>query len=160
ANGPYLVTVIATDGPNSASETFIWTVTSAVTTNAVIDQSNNEGDTVSLSISASDSGSGTLTYAALGLPPGLKINPSTGPTTGTIALGVAAGGPYFVTVTAADGTSSASLTFTWAVNSPITVLSPGDQTNTEGDTVSLTISGTDASSGTVKYSAVGLPPGL
>jgi uncharacterized repeat protein (TIGR01451 family) len=160
ATGPDSVTVIATDGTNSAEETFLWTPTSAVTMAAVADQTNAEGDTVSLSVSASDSGGGTLTFAAVGLPAGVKINPSTGAITGTIALAAAARGPYAVTVTAADGTSSASQTFTWAVASPITLTVPADQTNYEGDTVSRSVSASDASGGTVTYAAVGLPPGL
>jgi uncharacterized repeat protein (TIGR01451 family) len=43
---------------------------------------------------------------------------------GTIAPGAAANGPYRVTVTAGDGTSSASTTFNWNVNSPITLKLP------------------------------------
>jgi hypothetical protein len=145
---------------DSASETFTWTVTGPVTLGAIADQTNQEGNTVSLSVSGSDSGSGTLTYTAVGLPGGLKINPSTGAITGTVGLGAAANGPYFVTVTAADGTSSASQTFTWAVTSPITLTTVADQTNDEGDTVSLSVGATDASGGTVQFAAVGLPSGL
>jgi hypothetical protein len=161
ANGPYAVTVIASNGTSSAVATFTWTVTGPVTVAAIADQTSQEGDTVSVSVSGSDSGSGTLTYAAVGLPGGLKINPSTGAITGVIAAGAAAGGPYAVTVTAADGASSASVSFTWAVNSPITLAAIADQTNNEGDSItSLSASATDATSGTLKYSAVGLPPGL
>jgi uncharacterized repeat protein (TIGR01451 family) len=161
ANGPYAVTVLATNGTDSASETFTWTVTGPVSLAAIADQTNQEGNTVSLSVSGSDSGSGTLTYTAVGLPGGLKINPSTGAITGTVGLGGAANGPYDVTVTAADGTSSASQTFTWAVTSPITLTAVVDQTNYEGDSITgLSVSATDSTSGTLKYSAVGLPPGL
>ena len=70
-------------------------------------QSSTEGSSVSLTISASDSSSGTLTYAASNLPPGLAINPSTGAIAGTVALGAAADSPYTTTVTAGDGTFSA-----------------------------------------------------
>ena len=72
---------------------------------------------VSLTLSASYSGSGTLSYAAEGLPAGLKINPSTGAITGTVGGGDAAFGPYAVTVTATDGTNTDSQTFTWTVTS-------------------------------------------
>jgi uncharacterized repeat protein (TIGR01451 family) len=160
ADSPYTVTVIATDGTNFASETFTWTITSPVTISAVSSRTNSEGDTVSLSISASDSSSGTLKYGAVGLPPGLTINTSTGAITGTVSLGDSASGPYTVTVTAGDGTYSASVTFTWTINGAVTITQPADQTNVEGDTGSLSISASDSSSGTLKYSAVGLPAGL
>ncbi len=57
--------------------------------------------------------SGTLKYSAIGLPGGLKINPSTGAITGTLAAGDAGDGPYSVTVLAQDGTYSTSQTFNW-----------------------------------------------
>ena len=160
AAGPYAVTVVATDGIHSAAEKFTWTVTSPVSLATVPGQSTSEGATVSLSVSGSDSSSGTLSYSAVGLPPGLKINPGSGAITGTLAVGAAAVGPYTITVTAADGTYSARTTFTWTVTSPVTLTSPVNQSNTEGDTVSLSLSGSDSSSGTLSYSAVGLPPGL
>ncbi len=157
AYGPYVTTVTASDGSNSDSQTFTWTVSDPVTLAAVSNQTNTEGDTVSLSLSATDATSGTLTYAAAGLPYGLVVNATSGDITGTVAVGDAAAGPYQTTVMATDGTYSASQTFTWTVNSPLTITNPGDQTNNEGDTVSLQII---ASGGTLSYSATGLPAGL
>ncbi len=63
----------ASDGSNSDSQTFTWSVSDPVTLAAVSNQSNTEGDTVSLSLHATDATSGTLTYAAYGLPYGLVI---------------------------------------------------------------------------------------
>src|ERR1700722_14496244 len=123
-------------------------------------QSSTEGGTVSLSLSASDATSGTLTYGAAGLPAGLQINSSTGAITGTVALGAAVSGPYQTLVTVTDGTYTNSTQFTWNVSSPVALTNPGTQTNTEGDTVSLSLSATDSTSGTLSYSAVGLPTGL
>ncbi len=123
-------------------------------------QSSTEGSSVSLTISASDSSSGTLTYAASNLPPGLAISPSTGAIAGTVALGAAADSPYSTTVTAGDGTFSAWQTFTWDVSSPVSLTNPGTQSSAEGATVSLTLSASDSSGGTLSYSAIGLPPGL
>ncbi len=160
ADGPYTVTVIANDGTYGASQTFAWNVSDPITITQPADQTNTEGDGPSLSISASDSSSGTLTYAAEGLPPGLKINPSSGSITGTVAAGDAADGPYSVTVIAVDGTYSNSTTFNWNVNSPITISVPDTQTNYDGDSVSQTVGATDSLSGTLTYSAQGLPPGL
>ncbi len=158
AYGPYTVTVVANDGTYSAMQTFTWGVSSPITLTAPADQTNNEGDTVSLALSATDYGSGTLSYAAFGLPAGLQINSSTGVISGTVAAGDAANGPYSVTIMAGDGTYSATQTFNWNINSPITITAPADQTNNEGDTVSLAVSA--SGSGTLTYSALGLPAGL
>ncbi|MGH3577804.1 MAG: putative Ig domain-containing protein, partial [Mycobacterium sp.] len=158
ASGPYTVTVVTNDGTYSAAQTFNWTITSPVTITTPADQSSAEGASASLSISASDGSSGTLKYAALGLPPGLSINTGTGAISGTVAKGAAAGGPYSVTVIAGDGTYSAEATFNWTITSPVTITTPADQSSTEGAAVSLTVSA--GGSGTLAYSAVGLPPGL
>ena len=161
AYSPYTVMVAASNGAAGAQEWFTWTVaSSSITLATPADQTNNEGDTVSVAISATYSGSGTLTFGATGLPAGLKINTSTGEITGTIALGASGIGQYSVTVTAGDGTYGSSVTFAWTVNSPITLTNPGTQDNMEGDVVSLALNATDASSGTLSFTALGLPPGL
>ena len=160
AEGPYTVTVTAGDGTYSASVAFSWNVSGPVTMAPVADQSSLEGATISLSLSASDSGGGTLVYTADGLPPGLKINTSTGAVTGTVAAGDADYSQYGVTVTAGDGAYGASQSFTWTVNSPISFVAPADQTNNEGAAVSLTVGASDSSGGTLTYGEVGLPAGL
>ncbi len=157
AYGPFVTTVTASDGSNSDSQTFTWTVSDPVTLSAVSNQSNTEGAAVSLTLHATDATSGTLTYGDFGLPFGVSINATTGVISGSIAVGDAAAGPYQTTVTATDGTYSASRVFTWTVNSPLTLTNPGDQNNLEGATVSLQIV---ASGGTLSYSATGLPTGL
>ena len=160
--GPIGVTVLAAVGAYASSQFFTWNVGSPITITAPGDQTSTEGSTVSLSISATDSLSGsTLVYSATGLPAGLAIAPSSGAITGTVGLGAAVNGPYTVTVVAGDGTYSGSQTFTWNVNSPISLTIPADQTNNEGDTVSLSLSATDSISGaTLRYAAQGLPTGL
>src|SRR5262249_48156287 len=141
---------------------FDWTVysTSPVSITNPGTQTSTEGDSVSLSISASDSSSGTLHYGAEGLPPGLAINPSTGAITGTISAGTSSFGPYLVTVVATDGANADSQSFTWNVSSPITLSNPGTQSSTEGGSVSLSLSASYSGSGSLTYSAVGLPTGL
>jgi RHS repeat-associated protein len=47
-------------------------------------QTNAEGDTVSLQVQASDGDGDALTYDELDLPPGLSINAQTGVTSGTV----------------------------------------------------------------------------
>ena len=149
----------ANDGAYSYSWTFLWNVNGAVTLTPPADQTNYEGDTVSLSVAGTDSG-GTPAYTAIGLPPGLRINAGTGLITGTVAAGASAYGPYTVTVYANDGTNGAEETFTWTVNDPITITDLALQNFSTGTWVDLAVSAADAHVGTLSYSAYGLPPGL
>ena len=66
---------------------------------------------------------------------------------------------YTVTIEANDGTYSAEQTFNWTINSPVTITTPADQTNNEGDTVSLSISASDTSMGTLSYARAGSAAG-
>jgi hypothetical protein len=158
-NSPYIVTVTATAGSTTASQTFTWTVNPRVSVYSPDDQTNAVGDVVSLSIAAGDAGSGTLMYSASGLPSGLGINSSTGVITGTIALGADSSSPYSVTVTAADAVLSNSATFNWTVQH-VALVNPGDQTSADGAPVSLALQGNDADHDTLTYYASGLPAGL
>ena len=72
------------DGTSSSSQTFPWSV-AAVYLAPPADQSNYDGDTVALTPTVAYHGSGTLVFAATGLPPGLTISSSTGAITGTVA---------------------------------------------------------------------------
>ena len=108
-------------------------------------KTNTEGDSVSFSISATDSTGGTKKYAADNLPPGLSINPGTGSITGTVAVGASADSPYTTTVFVSDGTYSGQTTFTWTISSPIALTNPGSQSNAEGDSPSLSLTCSDAS---------------
>ncbi len=157
---PYSVTVSASDGSNSASQTFAWNVTHVLLANPG-DQYDKAGDTVSLQVSGSDPDGDTLVYAAAGLPPGLTVNPQTGRISGTIAAPAPGASPYSVTVTASDGPHEAQQSFTWTVsNSVISISNPGPQGSAEGATVSLGISAADPDGDFLTYAAAGLPPGL
>jgi hypothetical protein len=162
---PYVVTATVSDGTLSASQTFNWTVSKdAVTLTSPGNQSNKEGDGVSLQLSASDTDNSPLTYGAIGLPSGLSLNTATGLISGTIAAGAAAYGPYTVTVSAQDGAGhSDAKQFTWTVGIAgglLTVDNPGNQINAQGDVLALQIQGNDTDGDTLTYSATGLPPGL
>ncbi|WP_406445110.1 M4 family metallopeptidase [Streptomyces sp. NBC_00631] len=88
--------------------------TSGVTVTSPGSQSSTVGTAVSLQISASSTNSGSLTYAATGLPTGLSINSSTGAITGTPTTA----GTYSTTVTVTDSTgATGTASFTWTVSS-------------------------------------------
>ena len=156
--GSYTVAIDASQGGLTSVASFIWTVndtTPPALTNPG-NQTNNEGDTVSLAIQAVDADPGT--FNAVGLPTGLSIDPNSGVISG--AIGLLRAGSYAVTVTASDDGFVGSTSFTWTVNdtTPPALTNPGNQTNNEGDTVSLAIQAVDADPGT--FNAVGLPTGL
>ncbi|MFK4100013.1 M4 family metallopeptidase [Streptomyces sp. NPDC019531] len=77
-------------------------------------QSTTVGTAVSLQVSASSTNSGSLTYAASGLPTGLSISSSTGLISGTPTTA----GSYSSTVTVTDSTgATGTASFTWTVSS-------------------------------------------
>ena len=124
-------------------------------------QASAVGAAVNLQIQGEDTATGSLSYAATGLPTGLSISSSTGVISGTTSKA----GTFSVTVTGKDSTGpTGSATFTWTVGSSantVTVTNPGSQTGTVGTAASLQISATDSASGqTLTYSAAGLPAGL
>ncbi|MFI1928777.1 MULTISPECIES: M4 family metallopeptidase [unclassified Streptomyces] len=76
-------------------------------------QSATVGTAVSLQISASSTNSGSLTYAATGLPAGLSISSSTGLISGTPTTA----GSSSTTVTVTDSTgATGTAAFTWTVS--------------------------------------------
>ncbi|MEU6257047.1 M4 family metallopeptidase [Streptomyces sp. NPDC047043] len=88
--------------------------TTGVTVTNPGSQSSTVGTAVSLQISASSTNSGSLTYAATGLPTGLSINSSTGVISGTPTTA----GTYSTTVTVTDSTgATGTASFTWTVSS-------------------------------------------
>jgi hypothetical protein len=114
--GSYFVTAMVSDGSLSASTPFNWTVTSSnrgPTLTAVPNQTHSINSTVSLQLTGSDPDGQPLSYAASGLPAGLTIDGVTGLISGTLTSSSA--GVHPVTASASDGTSTASVTFTWTV---------------------------------------------
>ena len=80
-------------------------------------QTSAESATASLALVGNDPNGDALVYSTVGLPASLVLNSATGLISGTI--GVSAG-TYPVTVTATDGSLSASQSFTWTVTAPQT----------------------------------------
>ena len=161
AGSPYTVTVRASDGSASDSDTFSWEVFNpAPSISNPGDQRNAAGDAVTLQIEARDPDGDSLTFSATGLPPNLSIDAAIGLITGTIAPTASVGSPYTVTITVSDGLDSASDTFTWVINSAPVVTAPVMQTNAEGDAVTLQIQASDPDGGPLTFNATGLPPNL
>jgi hypothetical protein len=163
AAGTYASSATASDGSYQATANFTWDVTNqAVTLYNPGTQSGTAGNAASLQIQASDPQGLALNYSAVGLPPGLSINPTTGLISGTIAT--TAGGQYQATVMAADSAgNSASAVFAWNVaylaQTP-DLGNPGDQVDAAGDAVSLQLDAVEPNGDAVTYAASGLPPGL
>ena len=164
--GNYNVTVDVNDGNGGSDATsFTWNVNPPPNTVPTItnpgNQSNTEGDAVTLTVSASDADGDTLTFGAGGLPTGLTINASTGAITGTAS----AAGTFNVIVDVNDGNGgSDNAAFTWKIdplpnNAPV-IVNPGNQSNAQGDAVSLTVSASDTDGDTLTFGASGLPTGL
>ena len=126
------------------------------------------GGSVDLEVSASDNlfDLPPVTFTASGLPTGLNfrtVQAGDGfaiDISGVIADGAATNSPYHVIVTASDGTYSSSTSFDWTVLTPVTLLNPGNQSNSEESTVSLPINATSNLGQTLSYIASGLPNGL
>jgi hypothetical protein len=170
--GTYTVMVTVTDSQGAQdTASFPWFVSDeppSVTSPG--NQSNVEGDVVSLQVGASDPEGDPLTYDATGLPAGLAIDNTGGLIAGTIDAGDAQmnNGNYTVTVTATDSEGTeGSVTFPWTVtaaassgNHPPSVSNPGNQSDGEGDNVSLQVAAGDPDGDPLTYGATGLPPGL
>jgi hypothetical protein len=88
-----------------------------VVLSSIPDQTNFDGDTVSVQASATDTMGDPVTYEATDLPNGVTIDPNSGLISGTIDQAADASSPYSVTVTATDSTAHASDTtsFVWTV---------------------------------------------
>ncbi|HEY1733255.1 MAG TPA: carboxypeptidase regulatory-like domain-containing protein, partial [Acidimicrobiales bacterium] len=126
-------------------------------------QMNVEGDAVDFNVTASQPEYDALTFSMTGQPASLDIDPAIG-VIGT-GIGYNTAGDYTVVITASDGASglSASTTIDWTVSAAPgpTLVSPGDQTSTEGDTgISVTMQAGQALGDPLSFSGSGLTPGI
>jgi hypothetical protein len=132
------------------------------TLNQPPNQSGIVGSPATLALTASDPESATVTLTATGLPAGLSLNSATRTISGTLQTA----GTYNVTVTASDGTLSASRSFTWIVsaptpaNQPPTLNQPPNQSGVVGSSATLALTASDPENATLAFTATGLPAGL
>ncbi|MGB0386541.1 MAG: lamin tail domain-containing protein [Ardenticatenaceae bacterium] len=133
-SGRYVRVQLAGSNPLSLAEVEVFAANQAPTINDPGEQTNTEGDSIALSMSASDPDGDPLTYSAIGLPSGLAINSSSGEITGTLPLSGTAS--YDVIVIASDGFVADSTDFTWHVHSACgPLLQEAEQGTLSGDFV-------------------------
>jgi subtilase family serine protease len=122
-------------------------------------QTSTQGQAIPmLQIQGSDTDSGTLSYAATGLPAGLSINANTGQIIGTPT----ATGTSRVSVDAIDSTGpSASTTFNWTINPAppsLSLRAPSSGTVASAipsSSISGSLSGGSSPSGTITFRVFG-----
>ncbi|OJW15594.1 MAG: hypothetical protein BGO49_15175, partial [Planctomycetales bacterium 71-10] len=156
---PATVTVTVHDGGSTATYTFGMMVNPALVFDVDVQPPTaTAGVAYSHQIEVAG-GSGEYTYAAVGLPPGLSIDPDTGLITGTPAD--ASGSPYTFTVTATDWQGAEkSQEFTLAVRPALGVTAAALPGASNGNPYTYQLVGEGGSGSGYTYSATGLPEGL
>ncbi len=149
--GSFTVTIRATDNgsPTLSDETSFTITVNEVNTDPMVSpigpQLSGEGSTVSISpvVVDPDVPVNTLTWSAMGLPPGLAIDTTTGEISGTVDNTAGAGSPYTVVISVDDGVGgSASETVAWTItntNQNPTIDPIDSQVVDEGDTVTFVV---------------------
>ncbi|NQU10447.1 putative Ig domain-containing protein, partial [bacterium] len=116
-------------------------------------QGANEGQALTVVVSATDPDSPTLTYSATGLPSGASFNAST--RTFSWTPGYTQAGSYPVTFTVSDGSLTDSEAVTITVNNvnraPV-LAAIGNKSVNEGQVLSFTVSATDPDGNSLSYS--------
>ena len=166
--GNFNVSVTVNDGTDNSVINFVWDVIQNPPANTPPNvsnpgtQNNLVNDNINLVIVATDVDNDPLTYSASGLPAGLSINNTSGLISGTVTTV----GNFNVSVTVNDGTDNSVINFVWDViqnppaNTPPNVTNPGNQSNTEGSSINLSVTASDVDGDTLTFSATGLPTGL
>ena len=107
---------------------------------------------------------GVVSLTAANLPSGLTMSDD-GIVSGTLASDAGTNSPYTVTISGNDAitTAAESETITWAVNaSPVSLTSPGDQTNYVSAIIALSVTSSDSLNNALSFAAktgvAGSPP--
>src|SRR5262249_32609235 len=103
--------VVTVSGLASNGKAF--TLNRPPTLTPVPNQSNTEGNVVSLQLVGSDPDGNAISYSVTNLPGGLSLNTSTGLISGTLSSTSA--GSYSLTATVSDAVLSATQSFSWTV---------------------------------------------
>ena len=161
---PYHVAVMASDGDETVTANFDWTVFASIYVVNPGNQSSPEAAPVSLPIQVLNPFGHTITYSATGLPSALGIDPSTGVISGTEGYYYFYYGPnlnFSVQVTATDTTNStsSSTNFQWRPLPAFEANSPADQLSQAGQSVYVGL-GLNYFGRSFHYTAAGLPAGL
>ena len=160
--GSYNVLFTVTDGKLSASETI--TITAGNVNRPPVlakigDQSVNEGQTLSFTVSATDPDADPLTYTISNPPKGATFDPATRTFTWTPDYDQAGNYPK-VLFSVTDGDKSASEEVTITVgntNRPPVLDSPGDKQIDENKLLTFVVTATDQDQDALTFSASNLP---
>lgn len=163
--GTYQVEVSATDGRYVVKRTFNVNQTNAntppVLTAPVNQTISHSKRSLSLSLTATDADKDVLTYSAQVLPNNGQAAPITVLVQGnqlTLNPALTAVGTYTVQVSASDGKSSVTRTFTVTINNSAPVLAGfADQSFSHGIDKTISLSATDGDGDLIAYSARVLP---
>ena len=116
SQGAYNIGVTVSDGSATDSVNFSWEITNTnrlpQLDTPLVDLSNQTGETVSISVDASDPDGDVLNYSATGLPVGLSIDAMSGIISGTIS---AIPGQNFITISISDNQATTDATFNWEI---------------------------------------------
>lgn len=173
--GSYTLTILSTDGVNNHSTTVTLVVLAPdfSLSASPASQSINPGGSAGYTITqtALNGYTGTVSFSVTGLPAGATptIAPASVTGSGTATLSIAtttatAAGTYGLTITGTDGTLTHSTAVTLVISTPDFSLSaaPSSQTINQGSPTSYTVTLNPISgySGTVTFSASGMPAGV
>ena len=163
----YKVTISASDGTHpTVTDDFTVTVQAnrvPETTNPG-DKTYAQGEAITaFAITVSDADNDTLTVTVTGLPTGLSYDATTGQVSGTVAKDATAQ-DYTATISASDGPTSASETFTVTVTDVSfapEITNPGGKAYAQGEAITaFAIAVSDADNDTLTVTVTGLPAGL
>ena len=124
------------------------------------DKAVDENTVLSFNVFATDDNGDSITYSAIGLPPGASFNKNSGAFVWT--PGYSAAGIYYVKFIATASGLTDSETIELTVNNinraPI-LSSIGNKAVNENELLTFVVSGKDSDGDELAYSVVGLPPG-
>jgi VCBS repeat-containing protein len=169
-NGSDSFTYTVTDADGAASTaTIVISVTAvydapAATPIATVSANDHSSVNVGIAGNFSSPDNLPLTYTATGLPAGLTLDPTTGVISGTLSASASAqapggGGNYSVTVSANDGTTTVSQTFTLTAVNTLPTTSNASVTLQQGTSLTASVAAfaTDADGDALSFSTA-VPP--